>query len=144
VTYTNQQIRGAILRAADTIERDPGLWNWNNTDVPRNDCGTPACALGWIGFHLGIRRYCAGSDLSASASVEQVSPVLMNGSGSFAFYDAMREIDLEWRSTHAHIAPALRKFADRYFPAEAADKSEQLDPAYLAFKRAFVNAVEAA
>lgn len=43
----------AIMKAADTIERHPELYNFLSNEVP--DCGSPGCLLGWIGHHLGLR-----------------------------------------------------------------------------------------
>src|ERR1700760_2850261 len=42
----------AILRAADHIDRQPQLFDFERTRIPGN-CRTPACALGWIGFFAG-------------------------------------------------------------------------------------------
>lgn len=43
----------AILLAADHIERNPQDFNFGAIYIPHG-CGSPGCALGWVGFHLGI------------------------------------------------------------------------------------------
>jgi hypothetical protein len=43
----------AILKAADHIETNPKLFNYSENRIP--DCGTPGCALGWIGHFLGLK-----------------------------------------------------------------------------------------
>ena len=41
-------LRNAILQAADTIEQNPSLFEFTSVQRPDPECGTPACALGWI------------------------------------------------------------------------------------------------
>lgn len=47
-------IRQAILQAADHIEKNPCDFNFYSVDKP--ECGTPGCALGWIGVFMGIEE----------------------------------------------------------------------------------------
>lgn len=46
-------IYDAIMKAADTIEKRPDLYQFMANDIP--DCGSPGCLLGWIGHHMGLR-----------------------------------------------------------------------------------------
>ena len=45
-------IRTAILKAADSIEQNPDIYNWSNVQVP--PCGTPGGMLGLIGAFRGM------------------------------------------------------------------------------------------
>jgi len=45
-------IYDAIMKAADTIEKTPHLYNFQAIRV--HDCNTPQCMLGWIGHYLGM------------------------------------------------------------------------------------------
>ncbi len=47
-------IRQAILKAADSIEDNPKLFLFSCVSIPSPDCGTPGCAIGWIGYHMGL------------------------------------------------------------------------------------------
>ena len=47
-------VREAILAAADHIETYPKKFSFASVEVPsRRSCGTPGCALGWIGHFAG-------------------------------------------------------------------------------------------
>lgn len=133
-TYTKQQIRGAILRAADQIKSRPHLFNFGNCSIP--DCGSPGCAIGWCGAELGLEGI-----------INEASPILVGWADTSPvphderwlgnqfcdqeFYDRMDSIGpANWRTNAHECARALRAYADKYWPAE------QLDPAYVAFKRA--------
>lgn len=96
--------RQAILKAADHIEANPDQFNYWVVGVP--DCGSPGCALGWIGYFLGF---------SVGASFwGNVSPAM--GLASEDFYDRMTEIDRKWESGAARCSHALRLYADKYHP----------------------------
>lgn len=115
MNYTKTQIRTAILRAADHIARNPNDFNWKSVHV--GGCGTPACAVGWIGAFLGIPatgKYPNGAPYKEN--IETVAKAV--GVHNMDFYRRMRGIDKDWRTEHARIAPALRAYADKYFPAE--------------------------
>lgn len=105
-------IRTAILKAADSIEQNPHLFIFMVTGIP-NDCGTPGCALGWIGYHAGI---------TGLAQI-QVPPFL-------GFYeDWKKEVEVfytrldatnDWRHNAPECAKALRLYADKYHPEDNA------------------------
>lgn len=48
------RIRQAFLDAADWIEKNPHLYDFNKDYAP-DDCGTPACMWGWVGYFLGMQ-----------------------------------------------------------------------------------------
>jgi hypothetical protein len=55
MTYSNQQIRAAILVAADHIDSNPEAFEFSRIGIPRDHGpGDTACALGWIGHFLGM------------------------------------------------------------------------------------------
>lgn len=107
--YSRSEIRGAILRAAERIERDPRMWDFNKIYVP-SDCGTPACALGWIGFELGME---------VSKSIGRTARALFGSDGAMKFY---RDFNMASGQSISiidgpDVPRALRAYADRYFSA---------------------------
>jgi hypothetical protein len=111
-TYTHAEIRGAILRAADRIEGDPGCYDFGSLFVP-NSCGTRGCMWGWIGFELGgFGGRCVG----------HVSKVVAPEFGSFGtdshLYDFCLAVGYD-HGTATDAATALRAYADKYYPAVA-------------------------
>jgi hypothetical protein len=118
-------IRQAILKAADHIERNPHLFDFKVWLMP-NDCGTPGCAIGWIGLFSGktFEKGCwdiDGPRPGVSANVCQ--PAL--GINAEEFYSRMDCIDLQtafemrWRRNAENCARTLRLYADTYHPAES-------------------------
>lgn len=93
----------AIMKAAHTLESDPRLWDWWSGFVPAS-CGTPGCALGWIGFHLGQKK---GAGFYSQEAI---------GVDSFEFYQRMRQISPEgaWKKSGKTAAAALRLYAEKY------------------------------
>lgn len=108
-------IREAILKAADHIERNPGDFNFNTSRVP-HPCKTPGCALGWVGFFLRVE----GEDdfLNRTALVCGV-PALKRGGFTRSegeFYFRMNQFGI-WFSNAAECARCLRLYADKYHRA---------------------------
>jgi hypothetical protein len=98
----------AIMKAADQIESDPGIWDYWVTHVP--PCGSPGCAIGLIAQAMGVRPY-------TYVDSDTVTRVL--GVSSMAFYERMCELSKAisggcmW--TDAGRVPAvLRAYARRY------------------------------
>lgn len=113
-TYTPSQIRSAILRTAELFEREPGMFMFHNCDIP--GCGTPACALGWIGAYLGIR---AGEGIFLASEA-------MGHADTGRFYSDMWTISPSgWRTTPQVLVKNLRAYADKFYP------EQQLDPAFV-------------
>jgi hypothetical protein len=50
-------IYNAIMKAADQVETHPESFDFWVNDIPER-CGSPGCALGWIGFYLGLEADC--------------------------------------------------------------------------------------
>lgn len=129
--YTNAQIRGACLRAADRIAREPSCYNFDNWRIPKYECGTTGCMWGWLAFELGI---------TGSGVVEIARRVLNEANIPFEGWDAPRHlyafaerISPRFIGDPASAARCLRLYADKYFPVQA------MDPAYLAFKSTLIN-----
>ena len=104
-------IRTAIMKAADSTEQNPDMFDFHS--IYRPDCDTPGCALGWIGYHLG--RKGNGKNL-----INQIAYAIGIGDGTdqsqFAFYNLMEDICnrsyfSDW--TANEIAEGLRLFADK-------------------------------
>jgi hypothetical protein len=120
-TYTHAEIRGAILRAADRIERDPTSYDYlGGLNVPRHGCGTIACMWGWIGFELGME---AGT---CNASVAEAIGASFRSTDHL--YSFCRDYG-DFPHHEASTAPAaLRAYADKYYPA-VAEVAESADTA---------------
>lgn len=114
-------IRGAILKAADHIGANPDLFRYFNIRVPGN-CGTPGCALGWIGFFGNAVP--AGEDWRSISYVARdlsehsacKAPPLMSIS-STEFYCRMALLQPGWTQNPEKCASGLRLYADKYHPA---------------------------
>jgi hypothetical protein len=103
----------AIMKAADQIEEDPSSFRFSATGIP-HACGTPGCALGWIGFYAGMRRQAL-----KYVSFEDVARML--DLCSTVFYTRMDDLTSGflrnrywWRNEAATCAKSLRKYAEKY------------------------------
>lgn len=108
-------IREAILKAADHIERNPGTFRFSVGTKP-HDCGSPGCAIGWIGYFAGCK----------SRSYIDISKELFNIHHSEVYLrltSAESPLATDWaygtwpRSAE-RCACALRFYADKYHPAD--------------------------
>lgn len=105
-------IREAILRAADHIERNPGEFDFQRTYTPSAPgCGTPGCALGWIGCFLGLKSDASTVDVAVAMGITGRLVA------SWTFYDRMEEISRDWHITAGVCAKTMRLYADKYHPA---------------------------
>jgi hypothetical protein len=98
VTFTHEQIRAAILRAATCVE----FTNYNFFSSKVGECGSPMCMWGWIGSELGIPK---------GASISHVFEPL--GLTDRSLYDMARGCV----SDQVAASNGMRAFADKYFPA---------------------------
>lgn len=121
----------AILLAADHIERNPGEFNFNTCDLPDGPgCGTPGCALGWIGVFGGAKErgnglYCgialvAFTDYSGGFESIGTHNPLMKITQS-EFYDRMDALVGSWKENAADCARALRLYANKYHAPKVPD-----------------------
>lgn len=80
-----------------------------------DDCGTPACALGWIGFFAGI----SGENHRAALPLLGFS---LDSDGAIGFYTRCDRIhgadDYAWTRSATLCASVLRLYADKYHPAD--------------------------
>ena len=116
------EIRQAILRAADSIEQNPRLFNFMTSSKPDPNCGTPGCVLGWIGFHLGIIAINMPTPTAQALGCPKETLPISNDLVAYedwGFYRRMTEISGNslWRYSPGACASALRKYADKYHPA---------------------------
>ena len=71
----------AIMLAADHIERNPADFNFMSIGIP--DCGTPGCALGWIGSFGGLTKSeCGFAD--AATDLLGLEPKPLDGGGIYS------------------------------------------------------------
>lgn len=107
-------IREAILKAADWIEKNPHLYNFDRTRVP--DCNTPGCMVGWIGHFMG---YEPGTRCWQDGGAEQIVGVYWG-----IFCDRIKEfldyrgVDNSYTVCPIAAVKGLRAYADKYHPAE--------------------------
>jgi hypothetical protein len=119
-------IRNAILAAADHIESNPNEFDFKRCYIPSSKhCGTPGCALGWIGTFLAVQtlaetRVRLGCT-PAFHGIGIVSSALMNSpsAADSIFYARMDGLPIgsSWNKSSDNCAAALRLYADKYHPA---------------------------
>lgn len=98
-------MRHAFLEAADHIEQHPEFFDFMVIGVP-HDCGTPGCALGWVGFFGKLR----------ARTHSEVADFI--GTRTFDFYDRMDSyVGEKWTVNAALCAKGLRCYADEFHPA---------------------------
>lgn len=106
-------IREAIEYAADRIERHASEYNFLSTARP-TPCGTPGCALGWIGYYLGVNEPTDGEPKTFLSLVEN-----RLGVSCAEFYDRMDAYHPDrsqygrgtWTTNAQRCAYALRMYA---------------------------------
>jgi hypothetical protein len=123
-------IRQAILLAADSIEQNPKMFNYASCYRPDFDCGTPGCALGWIGLHAGIAVNADGGRQGKFVkTLDAVADLTTGDNHACTFYERMSAISSGWKCDAADCAAALRKYADKYHPEEFKRFHQALIPA---------------
>ena len=104
----------AIMKAADHIEQRPELFDFKHSEVP-DPCGTPGCAIGWIGYFLGVETH---HDLWFEPTLES-----MGFSGDAVdwqddFYERMDSLAPSWKHNASECARGLRAYAKKYHAPE--------------------------
>lgn len=105
----------SILKAADHIERFPDEFWFSSTDRPTGPgCGTPGCALGWIGTFSAYEH----TRLSFGAVARDVLQVPCDpmSDGDEEFYRRMEVLcgDDSWQRYANECARVLRLYATEY------------------------------
>jgi hypothetical protein len=100
----------AIMKAADSIEQNPHLFHFNAVSAPT--CVSPGCALGWIGFHLGMKDL----DGPYTLDVGKALGFAYYTHISHPFYERMKDLTggMAWRDDTALCAKGLRLYAAKY------------------------------
>lgn len=120
MNYSNTQIRSAILRAADRIEREDSYYNHCKASV-----GGGGCVLAHIGEQLGM------ADGTEATQVSRAIGIPMKGSIDYstdlfrflqANYGDRCKDDKTWGRDRNLAAAGLRAFADVRFPAPSKDE----------------------
>jgi len=115
---TNQQVYSAVMKAADHIERHPELFDFDERSGP-HDCGTPACALGRIGFFAGSLYEFWDGSLSIYGVAYRTFGMRDNGDndGATTFYTRMNQlVGHDWKVDASICAKGLRLLAQDYAP----------------------------
>jgi hypothetical protein len=98
-------IREAILKAADFIERHPNQYEWTSILVPGFDGS--GCMLGWISYFMGKVPY--------SGIQYEIEP----GVTQSLFYGRINSFGVYCSNIDGTTAPtALRKYAAKFHPIE--------------------------
>lgn len=134
MSYTNNEIRAAILRAADRVQNEPGCYDFGEIHVPV--CGTRGCMWGWIGFELGMEA--GTNNLSVSDALGYGESNTISGTGTDHLYQFCKSLGGRPHQNALAVPAVLRLYADKYFPA---DDKPALEPAYLAFRAALGGAM---
>lgn len=95
--FTDAQIRAAMLKAAEHIERRPKAYKFENGIVPTKLTDT-GCALAWIGHFL---PGCFKSHRDVAYAI--------GCDCTFDFYDAMDMGSGLWHRSAGHTASAIRQ-----------------------------------
>jgi len=104
MNYTAQQKREIFYQAAANIEARPDLYNFFETKV--GDPGCPACMWGHVGRVMGLPHYMINTEVAEKACAD----------GTACLY--LERHNHEDPNIPAHAAAVLRRFADKYWPAE--------------------------
>ncbi len=115
--YSNAQIREAILKAADRIERNPDGYNFYSNGKP--DCGSPGCMMGWIGFELGFDAHpyaCYVTPLRDALGFDysDIGDMIRAAKATMPHNEWHRLMNYQERATEA--AEVMRLYADHRFP----------------------------
>jgi len=120
-------IRQAILKAADSIETQPDLFDFHSVAVP--ECGTPGCAIGWIVAHSGVEvPYTEGRHGRARYwSRNHKDRELLGLDDSGVFYDRMNSFgNTYWQEKAQTTATALRLYADKFHPETCQPETDHI------------------
>lgn len=111
--YYSVTVKDAIYRAANFIESNQNQYDFFNTIKP-NDCGSPGCVLGWIGYFYGTEEKVAGE------IAKEMFPNFNHPVPEMLFYDELSKIrrslglDQAWQKDANIAAQCLREYANRY------------------------------
>lgn len=108
-------VREAILKAANQIERWPESYDFAKGTVP--ECGSTGCALGWIGHFMGLQGKAYSAPLYEGLN--------SSSRGPSEFYEEMTRLEGEyrgwmwgaWPRSAMACARNLRAYADKHYPA---------------------------
>lgn len=128
--YTKAQVRRAILRAADRIEKHEDQFKFASIIIPRlHSCRDTGCALGWIAAYLHyIPDPAPLARTEFGESFGDVSRIIGNVTGredynDMDFYQDMNKLCPDGRGGNEHnwekypkvAARVLRKYVKEYF-----------------------------
>lgn len=101
-------IRDAILKAADHIEREPRTYDFCGMYVP--GCGSVGCLWGWIGYFLGMPADTCNMAVANEIGIPSTGHLYRFGSEVLG--------DWSYQNDPKAAAKVLRLYADKYYPAE--------------------------
>lgn len=101
-----------IMAAADQIEKDPGSFKYSKPVVP--ECGTPGCAVGWIGTFANVAAGTCVTDVCRDVmgipGPEDRSHLRYHVPYNI-FEQRMQDIHAGWRLPE-HVSGAMRRYAE--------------------------------
>jgi hypothetical protein len=119
----------AIMKAAEHIENHPKDFNYGSVCVP-GECGSPGCAVGWIGYFSNTNRGRFGLSEVCREALGLLPELLYCGgtvSSYGAFENRMHQLAPGWAFNAASCAKALRLYAAKYHaPAKPPKPTQKL------------------
>ena len=106
-------IYSAAMKAADHIERNPGLFSFMEVGVP--ECGTPGCMVGWVAHFMGVPNEWGVIPDSLISRFCRAGPAQASGWPGFDATAAAEGFDLyDLHDNPAAAARYLRHYAAKY------------------------------
>lgn len=128
----------AIIAAAEQIEKHPGSFKFTTSCVPKDDCGSPGCALGWVAHFAGYEGPPADHDLTMMSAVGAFARDFMKvplsnneRNAEMSFYGRMDRLEpgdapYPWIDDAAICAKTLRLYAKKYHAHEKQRPTSEL------------------
>lgn len=103
-----------LMLAAEHIEKTPTDWDFARIEIPKGkECGTPACAAGWIGYFGGAAPDGTVSDAVAVLGIKYNRSISESAYGVFS--DMMTSINQNWSEGPIPAAQTMRILAETKF-----------------------------
>lgn len=118
-------IRESILKAADSIENNPNMFDFGSTDKVNTDCGHKGCALGWIAYHAAADGVIPRQKYDTHDSPFAPELYAALGEPENCVFYSLDSYGRDWRESAQACAEALRKYANHEHPCPNIKKSKK-------------------
>lgn len=114
--YTKSQVRAAILKAADHIERNPHSLDHCNCISYHLNQGSGVCMMMHVGVQLGMTGDFTAVDATIACGM-RIGPDEANDLPMIEFVTQQRPRDFRAvRNNGKLLAPLMREFAEKFYP----------------------------